>query len=327
MKLSFITPLFNGLALTQAMLASLRSTLPPGLEYEIILIDDGSTDGTREWLASLAAPCRTLTNPINLGFAATCNRGAAAATGSRLYFLNNDLELLPGWLEPMQDAFSKLPQVGLVGNVQLRHATGEVDHAGIAFSPKGKPVHLTQRGWSAVRHCDAVTGACFAIERALWTRLGGFDESYVNGGEDVDLALRARESGHPSLVALRSVVRHHVSASTGRKLRDEQNTRLLFRRWQAHIAARISRHCARDCLLASWEEPRDYPDPALVRDAVWHWLGLQTRPAPRLHQAALARLAYEEARWAHVLDGAPRREERTTCWQFYPSIPENPAVI
>lgn len=327
MKASFIIPLFNGLSLTQAMLNSLRATLPAGLAHEIILVDDGSTDGTRPWLAGLGDPCRVLLNERNRGFAATCNHGAASASGDLLFFLNNDLVLLPGWLEPMLAAFVRFPNAGLVGNVQLQHATGAVDHAGIAFDPKGKPVHLTQPGRGEWRQCTAVTGACFGLRRELWRELDGFDEAYVNGGEDVDLAFRALAAGRINLVALRSVVRHHVSASLGRKLRDEQNTRRLFRRWREHIAARISRHCARDCLAASWEEPRDYPDPALVRQASLHWLGLLPRATPRLRKAALARLDYEERRWAHLLEGTPLQEERELSWQFFPLTPENPPVI
>src|SRR5882762_7486457 len=124
MKVSFIIPLYNCLSLTQAMLASLRATLPPGLEGEIILADDGSTDGTRAWLKNLPSPCRVILNERNLGFAGACNRGAAAATGEFLFFLNNDLVLLPHWLEPMLAAFDRFPAAGLVGNIQLNAATG-----------------------------------------------------------------------------------------------------------------------------------------------------------------------------------------------------------
>src|SRR5438105_8246007 len=90
-RVSFIVPLYNCLPLAQAMLASLQATLPAGLSHEIILIDDGSTDGTREWLQSLSPsnglamltgpPFRVLLNEHNLGFARTNNRGAAVANG------------------------------------------------------------------------------------------------------------------------------------------------------------------------------------------------------------------------------------------------------
>src|SRR5687767_66385 len=102
MKVSFIIPLYNCLPLTQAMLASLQATLPAGLAHEIIFVDDGSTDGTREWLATLTAPpFRVLLNERNLGYAIANNRAAAVARGEFLVLLNSDLVLQPGWLEPM----------------------------------------------------------------------------------------------------------------------------------------------------------------------------------------------------------------------------------
>ena len=327
MKVSFIIPLFNGLPLTQAMLDSLRATVPAGLVHEIILVDDGSSDGTREWLKTPAAPGRVLLNERNLGFAASCNRGAAVAAGEFLFFLNNDLVMLPGWLEPMLAAFGRFPRAGLVGNVQRNFATGAVDHAGVFFDHKGKPTHLTRRGWAAWRETVAVTGACFGIRRATWQKLGGFDEAYVNGGEDVDLALRAIEGGFTNHVALRSVVRHHVSASAGRKLRDEHNTARLHHRWRDFILPRIVRRCSFACLLASWEEPRDYPDRSLVLAALMHFAGLIPVPSAGLVAAAQASLELERNRWAHLLEGTPLRPPREIAWQLFPMIPEDPPVI
>lgn len=308
MQVSFIIPLYNCLPLTQAMLASLRETLPPGLEHEIILVDDVSSDGTRAWLKGLTAPCRVLLNEKNLGFAGTCNRGAAAAQGEFLFFLNNDLVLLPGWFGPML-AVARRPGAGLVGNMQLNAATGALDHAGIFFNPKGKPEHYTTRPLPArltgVRRVTALTGACFAIRRSHWQSLGGFDEGFVNGGEDIDLCLRARQAGLENHVSLRSVVRHHISASPGRKARDEHNSRRLLARWRQVIASLIVRNNCPTLLEVAWDEPRQYPDLSLARDAFLHRWYLALRPSPRLAQAADALLEIEFRRWAHVLDGAP----------------------
>jgi GT2 family glycosyltransferase len=244
-QVSFIIPLYNCLPLTQAMLDSLRATLPVGLTAEIIFVDDGSTDGTREWLATLSGPpFRVLLNERNLGYAAANNRGAALARGEILALLNNDLILQPRWLEPMLAARAKLgARAGLIGNVQLDAKSGLVDHAGLVVNLTGKPVHdraspaLVSRLFCSVREVPAVTGACVIVERALWQQLGGFDESYVNGGEDIDLCFRARAAGRANAVALRSIVRHHVSASPGRKARDEQNSHRLAQRWHRELIA------------------------------------------------------------------------------------------
>jgi GT2 family glycosyltransferase len=327
MKVSFIIPLFNCLPLTQAMLASLRATVPAGLAHEIFFVDDGSTDGTREWLRALPPPCHVLLNERNLGFAATCNRGAAAAAGEFLFFLNNDLELLPRWLEPMLAVFARIPDAGAVGNVQLNFSTGAIDHTGLYFNEKGKPAHATWRGIAAVREADAVTGACLAIRGSVWRRLGGFDEGYVNGCEDVDLCLRAIDAGFSNHVALRSVVRHHVSASIGRKRRDEQNTARLLRRWRHFIVPRIVRSGCREWLAAAWDDPRDYPDPALAREAFLHLCGLLPRPTPRLVEGAIALLEVEFARWRHLLEGAPAQPARDIAWQLFPVRPDNPQAL
>src|SRR5208283_5526241 len=102
--LSVVTPLYNCLPLTQAMVESLRATLPPRANYEVILVDDCSTDGTREWLSGLGEPFRVIVNERNLGFGAATNRGAAQARGRVLALLNNDLVLARGWLQPMLGA-------------------------------------------------------------------------------------------------------------------------------------------------------------------------------------------------------------------------------
>ncbi len=326
MKISFIVPLYNCLPLTQAMLASLQGTLPAGLAHEIIFADDGSADGTRDWLRTLKPPCRAVLNEKNLGFAGACNRGAAVARGEFLFFLNNDLVLLPGWLEPMLAVFAARADAGLVGNVQLNHATGAVDHTGLAFNAKGKPEHITTRGRGGLQPVIAVTGACFAIRAATWRQLGGFDEGYVNGCEDVDLGLRAREAGLTNYVALRSVVRHHISASTGRKLRDEHNTARLLQRWRAFILPRIPRACARACVAAAWENPRDYAHSRLAREAVLYAAHLLPAPTRHLRAAAAASLDLEAARWAQLLENAPPRPAREVAAILFPAYQDGASV-
>ena len=182
MSVSFVIPLYNCLPLTQAMLASLQASLPVGLDHEIILVDDGSTDGTRDWLATLGGRCRVLLNERNLGYAGANNRGVAAATKDVVALLNNDLVLPPRWLEPMLAVHRRLgDRAGLVGNVQVDARTGQVDHAGIFINLKGKPEHDRReaQGWSTLLHgyhaVDALTGACLLLSRATWHRLGAFD--------------------------------------------------------------------------------------------------------------------------------------------------------
>jgi GT2 family glycosyltransferase len=295
------------------MLASLRATLPRGLTHEIIFIDDGSTDGTRAWLATLTADpvIRVVLHEKNAGFAAANNSGAALARGEFLALLNNDLILTPQWLEPILAAHHAYgSRAGLVGNVQLNAATGVVDHAGIRINLKGKPEHISRlprrSRWPLLpprhRHVVAVTGACVVLRRTLWEKLGGFDRAYVNGCEDVDLCLRAATAGHVNLVALRSRVRHHISASPGRKLRDEANTRLLVKRWSDTLVRHAARLWCRDYLVTYLRDPRDFPDAALARQAFFYAWHLRPAPPAGAIVGMGKNLDAELTRWRRLLD-------------------------
>ena len=309
-RLSVVMPLFNCRQLTQAAVAGLLATLPSDPAYEIILVDDGSTDGTRAWLATLPPPFRVVLNAGNLGYGAANNRGAALAQGELLLLLNNDLMFSPGWLEPMLAAHRSLgPRAGLVGNVQRNLRTGAVDHAGILINGQGKPEHDRREpsAWSRrlfpVRPVPAVTGACVVVASALWRELGGFDEGYRNGGEDVDLCFRAAEAGRTNAVALRSIVGHHVSASPGRKQRDEANSYRLARRWRATLVRLGARAWCRRYLGV---DPRDYPDRLLACQCLGYLLGLRAAPPAGAVAGMQAALELELQRWEQLLGGSER---------------------
>ena len=315
--LSVVTPLYNCLPLTRAMVESLRATVPPWVTYEIILVDDGSTDGTREWLAGLGEPFRVVLNERNLGFGGATNRGAELARGRVLALLNNDLVLQPGWFGPMLWALRLLGwRAGLVGNIQLDAATGEVDHAGIVLDEKCKPTHERREPGPAslalrpIRGVFALTGACLLVRASTWRRLGGFDEAFFNGCEDIDFCLRAREAGLVNVIAMRSRVLHHVSASPGRKRRDEENTMRLVLRWSHRIAEyacrdRESRELAWEYFWGAIPEPRDIPEAAEVARAALFWLGL-TKAPPRVSLKPKNDIIdLELARWREMFSHQP----------------------
>lgn len=337
-QVSFIVPLFNCLALTQALLAGLRRTVPPGLAHEIIFVDDGSTDGTRAWLATLSnqSDIRVLLQDRNRGYAAANNRAAALAHGEFLVLLNNDLVLTPPaspstaaspvgaehgrpagvkpriaaarpWLEPMLAVHRRLgARAGVVGNLQRDARTGALDHAGIFVTLQGKPAHdrdathlppAALRWTSRCRRVDAVTGACCVVRRSLWQDLGGFDEGFVNGCEDVDLCLRALARGRINAVALASTVGHHISSSPGRKLRDEANTHRLVDRWRDTLAALAARRWCRAYLESEWTSPRCPTDVATAAHALAHALHLAPTPPLAAFAGLQAALEVEVLRW------------------------------
>ncbi|MEO6003609.1 MAG: glycosyltransferase [Opitutus sp.] len=286
MQVSFIIPVYNQLAYTQACLASLKATLPAGLTHEIILVDDASTDSSRDFLRELAPPHLVLLNERNLGYSASNNRAARIAQGDILALLNNDLVLQPGWFEPMLAAFTQFPRAGLVGNIQVTADSAQVDHAGVVFRDGGYPVHhresLAQaqsRGAYAV--FPAVTAACCLVRREWFIRAGGFDESYRNGFEDSDLSLRAREDGFINLVATSSVVRHHISRSPGRATFEYRNAERFLKRWGPRAAALEKEWLLTDAQSRAAANARRYFAPWTRR------LGFGSSVLRRQHRAAL----------------------------------------
>ncbi|MGJ3244433.1 MAG: glycosyltransferase family 2 protein [Opitutales bacterium] len=241
-RISFVTALYNRLELTRAFLNSLEETVR-GIPFEIILIDDGSTDGTRRYLETLEdqTHVQVVLNETNRGFAYNNNLGARLAQADTLCLLNNDLVLTPGWLEPMLEQFDTLPQIGVLGNIQYNARTGLIDHAGVFFDQNGQPAHARKNRKKIPRgpwkEWFAVTAACVLVRKQVFEELGGFDDSYRNGMEDIDFCVRLKQAGYRNYVCNLSKIYHHVSSSPGRLEYNDSNMRLFLKRW-SHLTSR-----------------------------------------------------------------------------------------
>jgi GT2 family glycosyltransferase len=298
-QLSFVVPLFNHLEHSKVTLASLQASIPSGLVYEIVLVDDASTDGTRGWLAGLDDPqLRVVLNASNLGFAGTTNAGIAKAAGAILVLVNNDLIFAPGWLEPMLAVLQDpLTNAGLVGNVQKRVSDNGIDHVGVYVDATGKLVHQQALPKTGLTHARvfAVTGACCLIRRNVFDAAGGFDESFVNGGEDIDLCMKVRRLGLDIYMAFGSVVRHHVSLSRDRSsLQNERNSRLVQAKWRILIKREMMQVWVKDL-----NDKHSDTMPKAFADLVPSFLSTPHAAAGVLSENALTR---EEARWTRLLD-------------------------
>ncbi len=233
---SIIIPVFNNLTLTQACLESLAS-VTANVPHEIIVVDNASTDGTAAYLKDHEknGSLRVITNSSNQGFAHACNQGAQNARSSLLLFLNNDTRVTDGWLKALVKASEK-PNVGVVG-AKLLYANGTIQHAGIEFI-NGVPDHPHRHASAGLpaanksRDLDMVTGACLLTPRNLFLSLGGFDETYRNGVEDVDYCLRVRALGKKVVYEPQSVVYHLEGQSAGRFNHVNENLKIFFDRWK-----------------------------------------------------------------------------------------------
>jgi len=235
-EISIITALHNCADLTRAYVDSLFAH-PPNIDWELILIDDASSDSTHELLKSLQSHprIRILCNEQNLGFAASNNRGAAAATSPILAFLNNDLLLTKDWLAPMLQALEHCDSAGIVGNVQINPRTGLIDHAGVFFGLDGMPRQARKNRKSPpkteVSEWFAVTAACMLIRAEIYQKVGGFDEVYRNGFEDIDLCVKLRQQGYRHYVCNQSRIFHCVSSAPGRHSNNDSNSQIFAQKW------------------------------------------------------------------------------------------------
>ena len=216
---SVVIPMFNQHELTADCLASLARHTPAGIA-EIIVVDDASSPP----FTTSDPRVRVLGNRHNLGFAGSCNRGAAAARGEYLLFLNNDVEALPGWLKPLLTVLAERPEVGIVAP-KLIHPDGTVQHCGKVWgdleAPHSQPSHIYYREPADApkvnrsREYPLVTGACMLVRRAEFLALGPFDESYQNGWEDDDLCYAFRSGGKKIWYCAESTLIHYESVTLG----------------------------------------------------------------------------------------------------------------
>jgi GT2 family glycosyltransferase/Flp pilus assembly protein TadD len=206
--------------------------------WEVVVIDNASTDETPRFLKSLGGDVCVIRNEENVGFAKACNQGAQAARGRYLVFLNNDTIPLEGWLKALVDEVEANPDVAVVGS-KLLYPNDTVQHAGVVFSRAGSiPYHL-YNGFpgnvSAVnrrRELQAVTGACMLVRRAVFEAIGGFDEEYRNGFEDIDFCLKVRDRGERIIYQPKSILYHLESQTPGRKDYDAENMQRFLERWK-----------------------------------------------------------------------------------------------
>ncbi len=219
---SIIIPLFNQYLYTQACLESLKCAAN-SVSFELILVDDCSTDKTTELLAACSGVTQ-LRNETNLGFIGSCNRGAATANGEYLLFLNNDTQVSDNWLDTLLATFTEFPQAGIVGS-RLVYPDGSLQESGgIIFNDAsgwnyGRNQNADDPRYLFVREVDYVSGAALMIGAEMFQQLGGFDDHYAPAYyEDTDLAFKCRKAGYKVLVQPRSTVVHHEGVTSGTDL-------------------------------------------------------------------------------------------------------------
>ncbi len=203
--ISLIIVTYNSAALLSECLAAIAATTYPN--YEVLVVDNASSDGTPQLIAARYPWVRLLANSENIGFGRACNQGARAAGGDLLVFLNPDVVVTPDWL-----------------SILARHM-GAFSDAGIICPTTLYPGQLPPHALVPMADTAAVPGCAMLVRRAAWQQLGGFDERYFLYWEDTDLCWRAWLLGWRVLEDFEAYVYHERGGSAGSQRWDAELTK------------------------------------------------------------------------------------------------------
>jgi len=281
---SIVIPSYNDLPFLTKCLASLERTLGDA-EAEIIVVDDYAEQENARRLQQLeGGRVRVILRAERGGFAKAVNTGIAAAKHD-VILLNSDTETLPGWFEAIQFAARGLdPRIGIVSPM-LVYPDGLIQYGGTYHSRRSAPQwfahrHVGRRASDPIArvpgYLRAACGACMYITREVVDAIGGFDEHYWLGFEDVDYSMRAWEAGFRSWYEPRGTVVHHESATRGYSQgpRELSSMRHFWARWAPLLLTRATAEPPRVTVLSTpasasaWADHLEALTVALVAEGI-----------------------------------------------------------
>ena len=218
---------WNGLDFLTKFLEGVVRMTP---QASVIVADNGSDDASLEWIAEnfTSEQVRVIALDKNYGFTGGYNRALAALEGEFDYFLllNSDIEVTPGWLEPLVEFMDSHPECGACApKIRSWHDRDCFEHAGAAggyldrfFFPycRGRVMDHVEKDYGQYDdpdRCFWVSGAAFMVRSSLWKKLGGLDESFFAHMEEIDFCWRARLQGWQVWSVPSSVI-YHVGGGT-----------------------------------------------------------------------------------------------------------------
>ena len=253
---------WNAPEYTELAVASIRECTP--LAHEIIIIDNGSDAETRERIARIP-DVRIMWNTVNTGFAFGCNQGLAAARGTHVVLLNNDVIVTAGWLEALLAVQVQNPAVGCSAPRTNSIAGPQQIDAVPYHDLDDLPAFAAERAreWRGRWTRQArVVGFCMCIGRHVIDEIGGLDPRYGTGNfEDDDYCMRMRAAGYDIAVCEDSFIHHFGSATFKRNAVDhratiERNKAIFAERWNVTYAG--DAYDARQALQRGFVRARDF---------------------------------------------------------------------
>lgn len=218
-RVSVVIPSWNARHWLERCLPSVLGAAYP--DQEVLLVDNGSTDGSAEWVSLHYPSVRVMRLGENRGFCEGANEGLRHATGLYVAFLNNDVEVTPYWLQPLISSLEQDPTLGAVQPKVLDyHARGRFEYAGAAGGYLDRYGYPFARGrmfdtleedrgqYNQPADIFWASGAALVVRRALAERLGGFEPSFVLHQEEIDFCWRLQNLGYRVRAIPQSVVYH-----------------------------------------------------------------------------------------------------------------------
>jgi len=279
---SIIIPHFNGRHHLPECFDSLRAQT--GTEFEVLLVDNGSTDGSQAFVREHYPEVRLLELGENKGFTGACNAGWQAANGAIIILLNNDTAVASNWLSEIVRAFNNNPQVGSVACKMLLYDKRDHFHtAGDFYRVDGIPgnrgVWQKDEGqFDKEEYVFSACGGAAAYRRQMLAEVGFLDDAYFFSCEDVDMGWRAQLSGWRVLYVPTAVVYHKLKATGGSVTGSYYDGRnFLYLIWKNYPASLLRRHW--QSILRSQLQ--------ISRDALRSWRGEAARARLRGQLAGL----------------------------------------
>lgn len=246
-KVTISLAAYNNLEYTKQCLLALFAKTPLEL-FDLVIVNNGSSDGTTEWLAKELPTLIpfdknriTIFNIFpNFGFAKAHNKAFEECKTEYFLPLNNDIIPWKHWLEPLVEDLDKMPEVAIVGSKLISPLLNGIQNCGTLF--QGVTPYHRYLGYppqypsvNQKEYVPAITGACFIIRSKLFKQFHGFDTRYYNGWEDVHLNLQLLEAGWKILYEPRSVLYHYEGRSEDRFIKDSENRQLFYKLWSRKL--------------------------------------------------------------------------------------------